>query len=81
MLAYVRRTTVKLPDDLDARLRCEAQRRRVTVSEITSDAIETLLAAPQGRRRLLAARAGASGRADISDRIQEILASELGASR
>jgi predicted transcriptional regulator len=80
MLAYMQRTTVKLPDDLDARLRHEAQRRGVTVSELTREAIERLLNAPQGRRRLLAAGAGASGRRDISERIEEILASEVGGS-
>lgn len=81
MLAYVQRTTVKLPDDLDARLRHEAERRGITVSELTREAIETLLAAPRGQRRLLAAGAGASGRTDISERIEEILASEVGSSR
>jgi len=80
MLAYMHRTTVKLPDDLDARLRHEAQRRGVTVSELTREAIERLLNAPQGRRRLLAAGAGASGRRDVSERIEEILASEVGSS-
>ena len=81
MLSYVRRTTVKLPDDLDARLRHEAQRRGVTVSELTREAIETLLNAPRGERRLLAGAAGASGRSDISERIEEILAAEVGSSR
>jgi predicted transcriptional regulator len=80
MLAYMQRTTVKLPDDLDARLRHEAKRRGVTVSALTREAIETLLDAPQGRRRLLGAGAGASGRADISERIEEILAGEVGSS-
>ena len=77
----MQRTTVKLPDDLDARLRHEAERRGVTVSELTREAIETLLDAPRGRRRLLGAAAGASGRADISERIEEILAAEVGSSR
>lgn len=82
MLAYMQRTTVKLPDDLDARLRHEADRRGVTMSELTREAIGTLLVAPpQGRRRFLAAGAGASGRSDISERIEEILASEVGSSR
>ena len=80
MLAYMQRTTVKLPDDLDARLRHEAERRGITVSDLTREAIETLLSAPQGKRRLLAAGAGASGRSDISERIEEILASEVGSS-
>ena len=73
----MQRTTVKLPDDLDARLRHEAQRRGMTVSQLTREAIETLLDAPQGRRRLMGAGAGASGRADISERIEELLASEV----
>ncbi|MFM2073408.1 MAG: hypothetical protein RLZZ623_3672 [Actinomycetota bacterium] len=81
MLAYMQRTTVKLPDDLDARLRHEAERRGVTVSQLTREAIEALLDAPKGRRKLLAAGAGASGHIDISERIEEILASEVGSSR
>lgn len=81
MLTYMQRTTVKLPDELDARLRHEAERRGLTVSELTREAIETLLNAPRGRRRLLAAGAGASGVSDVSERIDEILAAEVGSSR
>ena len=76
MLAYMKRTTVKLPDDLDARLRHEADRRGVTISELTREAIETHLGG--SARRLGAAGAGSSGRQDISERIDEILASEAG---
>jgi predicted transcriptional regulator len=77
MLTYMQRTTVKLPDELDARLRHEAQRRGTTVSELTREAIEKLLGVDSGRRRLLAAGAGASGRDDIAERIEEILATEV----
>ena len=77
----MRRTTVKLPDELDARLRHEAERRGTTVSELTREAIEAHLGASRSRRRLLAAGAGASGRADISERIEEILAAEVPGSR
>jgi len=73
----MRRTTVKLPDDLDARLRHEAERRRTTVSELTRQAIEAHLGGGRTRRRLLAAGAGGSGRSDISERIEEILAAEV----
>lgn len=76
MLAYMQRTTVKLPDDLDARLRHEAKRRGTTVSDLTRSAIEAFLDVPQGRRRLIAAGAGASGESDISERIEAILAAE-----
>jgi predicted transcriptional regulator len=81
MLAYMRRTTVKLPDDLDALLRHEAARRGVTISELTREAIEQHLQATPGRRRLMAAGAGRSGREDISERIEEILAAEVASAR
>lgn len=66
----MKRTTVKLSDETDARLRHEAQRRGLTVSELTREAIESHLG---GHRRLRAAGAGRSGRDDISERIEEIL--------
>jgi predicted transcriptional regulator len=69
----MKRTTVKLPDDLDARLRHEAARRQMTISDLTREAIESHL----GRRRLLAAGAGRSGHTDISERIEEILEAEV----
>jgi predicted transcriptional regulator len=81
MLAYMQRTTVKLPDDLDTRLRHEAARRHMTVSALTREAIESHLGNRQGRRRMLAAGAGASGRQDVSERIEEILAGEARPSR
>jgi predicted transcriptional regulator len=71
----MKRTTVKLPDELDAKLRHEAERRGITVSEVTREAIEGHLG---GRKRhLRAAGAGRSGRDDISERIEEILAAEV----
>lgn len=74
MLAYLmRRTTVKLPDELDARLRHEAERRGITVSELTREAIETHLGVTPGRRRFASKGAGSSGRSDISERIEELL--------
>ena len=77
MLAYVKRTTVKLPDELDRQMRDEAARRGVTLSDWTREAIEAHLPTQRGRRRLLAAGAGRSGRSDLSERIEEILGAEL----
>lgn len=77
MLAYMKRTTVKIPDALDARLRHEAQIRGVTISEISRAALEAYLGHTSSRRRLGAAGAGRSGRSDISERIEEILAAEV----
>jgi len=71
----MKRTTVKLPDELDAKLRHEAERRGITVSELTRQAIEGHLGGHG--RRLRAAGAGRSGRDDISERIEEILAAEV----
>jgi predicted transcriptional regulator len=66
---------VKLSDELDARLRHEAARRGTTVSEVTREAIETHLGAG-GRRRLIGAKAGRSGRRHTARRIEEILRRE-----
>jgi predicted transcriptional regulator len=73
----MKRTTVKLPDDLDARLRHEAERRDTTVSELTREAIEGFLGGRTPRREFMAASAGRSGHADISERIEEILLKEI----
>jgi predicted transcriptional regulator len=77
MLAYVKRTTVKIPDELDARLRHEAARRGVTISEISREALEAYLGARSSRRQLGAAGVGHSGRSDVSERIEEILGAEV----
>lgn len=76
MLAYMKRTTVKIPDALDARLRHEAHRRGTTISEISREALEAYLGVGS-RRRLGAAGVGRSGRSDISERIEEILSAEV----
>lgn len=72
----MRRTTVKLPDELDARLRHEAARRKQTISELTREAIEAHLGGG-GKRTLLAAKAARSGRDDVAERIEEILRREV----
>jgi predicted transcriptional regulator len=78
----MRRTTVKLPDDLDARLRHEAARRGMTLSEMVREAIESHLGGERGNgRRLIAAKAGRSGRSDTAGRIEEILRREARRSR
>ncbi|TFV57290.1 CopG family transcriptional regulator [Geodermatophilus sp. DF01-2] len=77
MLTYVKRTTVKIPEAVDARLRHEAARRGTTISEITREALEAYLDVASGRRRLGAAGAGRGGRDDVSERIEEILAAEV----
>jgi predicted DNA-binding protein len=75
----MKRTTVKLPDELDARLRHEAERRGMTISEVTREAIESHLG--RGRRTLIAARSGRSGRSETARRIEEVLRREVLRSR
>jgi len=72
----MKRTTVKIPDDVDALLSLEAVRRHTTVSAVTRDAIETYLGV-RGQRRLHAPGAGDSGRTDVSERVEEILQKKL----
>ena len=72
----MKRTTVKLPDEVDARLRHEARRKGLTISEITRAAVEAHLGL-RSKRRLLAAGAGSSGENDVSERIEEILREEM----
>ncbi len=77
MLAYMKRTTVKISDAMDARMRHEAARRGTTIAEINRLALEAYLGESTTRRRLGAAGAGRSGRSDVSERIEEILAAEV----
>ena len=72
----MRRTTVKLPDELDARLRHEAARRGLTVSELTREAIQRHLGGGS-RRRLAGGKTWRSGQHDVSERIEELLRGEL----
>jgi predicted DNA-binding protein len=67
----MKRTTVKLPEDLDAKLRAEAARRGMTVSALTREAIEAHLNG--GPRRILrSAGTFRSERGDLSTRVDEI---------
>jgi Arc/MetJ-type ribon-helix-helix transcriptional regulator len=74
----MKRTTVKIPDELDARLRHEAKRRGMTISEVTREALEAHLDGADGavRRPFLVAAIGSSrgGPADLAARAEEYLA-------
>jgi predicted transcriptional regulator len=76
----MRRTTVKLPDDLDAKLRHEATRRGSTIADVTREAIEAHLGG-SSRRNLIAAKAGRSGWRDTARHIEEIIRQEARRSR
>lgn len=67
---------MKLPEELDARLRHEAARRGMTISELTREAIEMHLNGGTRRRFLVGAGSGASDGSGIASRVDEILAEE-----
>lgn len=67
----MKRTTIKIPDELDRRLRREAARRGMTVSQLTREAIAAHVGGPVREFRSMGA--GNSGRSDISQRIDEFL--------
>ena len=80
----MKRTTVKLPDELDVQLRREAKRRGMTISELTREAVAAHLGATDPNRpprRFLAAGAMDSGEPALAHRIEEILAEEWGRER
>lgn len=78
----MKRTTVKISDELDTLLRHEAARRGVTISEVTREALETYFGLNgDPPRRLLAAGAGRSGYTDTAARIEEILDDDWGRQR
>ena len=75
----MKRTTVKIPEDLDARLRNEAKRRGATISEVTREALEAHLGTSENasrRRVLLGTGSFNSGDGTLSERVEEILAME-----
>ncbi len=65
----------RIPEDLEARTRHGAAAGNAANSDISRAAIEAQLGS-HGYRTLLAAGAGRSGRSDISEHIEEILAVE-----
>jgi len=74
----MKRTTVKIPDNLDARLRHEAKRRKTTISEVTREALEAHLGGAVNRPFLVAAAGSANsgGHERLSERVEEILNAE-----
>ncbi len=74
----VKRTTVMLPDDVDARLRLEARRRGVSIAELTRTALEAQLPpAPQEGAPLSFFAVGEGGPADAARRAEELVADAI----
>jgi Ribbon-helix-helix protein, copG family len=73
----MKRATISLPDDLAQEVAREAQRRRVSLSEVARDALREHLDRPTGGG-LPFVGIGRSGRRDTARRAEEILAREWG---
>jgi Arc/MetJ-type ribon-helix-helix transcriptional regulator len=73
----MKRTTVTLPDELAAAVARTADRRRVSVSELTREALAAHLGLAAGKRRKLPFEAlGSSGYSTTARDMEEILAAE-----
>lgn len=71
---------VHLPDDVAARLAAEAAQRGTSTEDLAAEVLtEHSPAADSGERKLGFIGIAASGRADISERAEEILRAEFGA--
>ena len=78
----MKRTTVSLPDDLAAAVARAADRRRVSVSELTREALTAHLGVGRTEKRPLGfAKLGASGSRNTSRDVEEILDAEWGRAR
>jgi hypothetical protein len=69
----MKRTTVILSDELDARLRFEARRRGVGIAEVVRDALERQIPgpSPEGGSPLSFFAIGEGGPPDASERVDE----------
>ncbi len=75
----VKRTTVMLPEDVDARLRLEARRRGVSIADVAREAIEQHLPATASTGRLSFFAVDKGGPPDASDRVDELVANAVSA--
>jgi hypothetical protein len=69
----MKRTTVMLPEALDARVRREARRRGVSIAELTRDALERELPEPEHNRALSFFAIGAGGPPDAAEHARELV--------
>jgi hypothetical protein len=67
----MKRTTIMLPEELEARLRHEARRRGVSIAQVVREAVERELPAPEAGRPLAFFAVGNGGPANASERVDE----------
>jgi ribbon-helix-helix CopG family protein len=69
----VKRQTIVLPDDLDVRLRFEAQRRGVSVAELVREALESRYGQAASGRTLSFIGIGEGNGENASERVDEFV--------
>jgi hypothetical protein len=69
----MKRTTIMLPEDLDARIRLEARRRGVSIADVAREAIEQHVPSPMPAGRLGFFAVGEDESTDASERIDELV--------
>jgi hypothetical protein len=77
----VKRTTIMLPEDVDARLRREARRRGVSIADVAREAIERHLPDPSKDGRLGFFAVGEGSPQDASERVDEFVRSAVATRR
>jgi hypothetical protein len=69
----VKRTTIMLPDDVDARLRLEARRRGSSIADVAREAIDRQLPPGPTEGHLSFFSVGEGSPADASERVDELV--------
>jgi len=69
----MRRTTIMLPDEVDARLRHEAKRRGASIADVAREAIDRHLPRPPADGRLGFFAIGDGSPSDASERVDELV--------
>lgn len=67
----MKRTTIMLPDELDARVRLEARRRGVSIADVARDALEQHVSASATPGRLGFFAIGEGEPSDVSQHVEE----------
>jgi plasmid stability protein len=73
----VKRTTIMLPDDVDARLRREARRRGTSIADVAREAIERQLPPEPEPGAFAFLAIGEGGPFDVSERADEHVAEAI----
>jgi Ribbon-helix-helix protein, copG family len=69
----VKRTTIMLPDDIDARLRLEARRRGSSIADVAREAIDRQLPPGPTEGRLSFFSVGDGSPPDASERVDKLV--------